>query len=352
MTPDEPVSFGIGQSASGDTPILITGQHTPRFIDLRKAAAALWARTRRPAFQRLAQLTDFKAILNEAGGSAILHEIAGEAAGIEATEIHTAPALACPLQPGQVFCVGMNIAQLFVPEKITGKMPLIREAPSAAPFWWMKAASAVTGPTDDIIHPGAWHTRRLIPEPELGLVIGRPMGPGIASPKAADALTYLAGYCVFNDVSALDIEVERGGDPFAFYMSWSKSYPSFAPLGPVVTLPSGIDPMNLAVGMWINGEQKVRENTASYLWSAQELLEHFAAVVTLWPGDVIACGNLTGEHRIAPGDLVEIDIEKIGRLANRVVASPGETRYRVPEKVTDYARRFTQTVASIGIAKT
>jgi len=352
MNRNKTIGLGMVQQGQEVTPALVIGLDSQRYFDLRKAAAALASRDAHHNFNRLASATDLISVLDQFPDLSILQELAERSDELPGgTEILPVTqggtvALSCPIRPRQVFCVGMNIAQLFVPGKITGKMPLIKEAPYAAPMWWMKAASAVVGPTDDIIHPGAWHTQRLIPEPELGLIIGRAMGPGIASPKAAQALDYLAGYCVFNDVSALDIEFERGGDPFAFNMAWSKSYPSFAPLGPIVTLRFGIDPANLAVSMHINGVQKVKENTSLYLWTPQELVEHFAAVTNLMPGDIIACGNLTGEHRIVPGDVVEVEMEKLGRLSNRVVATPQEVRYTVPDRVTEYARQFSQSIPS------
>jgi len=348
------MSVGLGMVRTGATglpatPVLCVGTGAAqRLYELRGAGAAMAARQPGSGFEPLARAISVTELLAQGVDLAPLQDLASRVHELAEPLAAGTDDLACPITPGQVFCVGMNIAQLFVPGKITGKMPLIKEAPYAAPFWWMKASSAVTGPADDIIHPGAWHTQRLIPEPELGLVIGRPLGPGIASPRAEESLDYLAGYVIFNDVSALDIEFERGGDPFAFNMAWSKSYPSFAPLGPVLTLPFGIEPARLAATMHVNGEQKVDANTADYLWSPQELVEHFAAVTRLMPGDVIACGNLTGEHRIHPGDRVDIEFERLGRLSNRVAATPQEVRYRVPERVTAYARQFTQTIQSLG----
>lgn len=325
-----------------------------RIIDLASAARHLRANGNDEHLQRIAAARTLNELLQVSIPTevfqAILHKQhqlpAGSVIETGTKTFGESPLLACPLEPRQLFCVGMNIAQLFVPGKITGKMPLIKEAPYAAPMWWLKASTSVIGPNAPIIHPGSWHTNRLIPEPELGLIVGKPMGPGIASPRAEKALDYLAGYCVLNDVSALDIEFERGGDPFAFNLSWSKSYPSFAPAGPGITIGAKIDPADLAVIMTINGEVRVRENTATYLWSPQELIEHFASVTILQPGDIIACGNLTGEHRIHPGDTVTISIDKVGTLSNPVEASPDEVRYTVPERVTNYARQFTQTITN------
>jgi 2-keto-4-pentenoate hydratase/2-oxohepta-3-ene-1,7-dioic acid hydratase in catechol pathway len=172
------------------------------------------------------------------------------------------------------------------------------------------------------------------------MIIGRRCGPGIATPSAEEAAKYIAGYVVCNDVSALDLEFDRGGQPFAFNLAWSKSYPSFAPIGPWMVISENFNPTDAAVTLRINGETVVASNTRNYLWTAWELLEYFAAVMVMEPGDVISCGNFPPTKVVWPGDLIEIEIEKIGTLRNPVADSPHETRYRVPKKVTDHAAEF------------
>lgn len=348
---DNSTSLCMLKESGGDRLVLFNPNHRDSFICVSSAASYLVSLGRvdyqpfinvpdisdliRNGFD-LGLLADVFTWKEQLPDEAIINRIPGV--------LGESDALACPIFPRQLFCVGMNIPQLFVPGKITGKLPLIKEAPSAAPMWWMKAASSTVGPHEKIIHPGAGHTNRLIPEPELGLIIGRRLGPGVASPRGKDALSYLAGYCIFNDVSALDIEFERGGDPFAFNMAWSKSYPTFAPTGPGLTLLPGIDPNNIRIDMRINGVTKVQENTGTYLWSVEELIEYFSAVTILEPGDLIACGNLTGEHRIEIGDRIEIEASGIGMLANPVAASGNETSYDVPHRVKEHAENFVQTV--------
>ena len=238
-------------------------------------------------------------------------------------------------RPGKVVCIGLNTEGL-----VGAGVPPIEEMPTAAPFWFYKATTAVIGSGESIIHPGRWHTERLIPEPELGLIISRRCGPGIATPRAEDAAGYIAGYVVCNDVSALDLEFERGGDPFAFNLAWSKSYPTFGPIGPWMVTTEDFNPTDAAVTLRVNGETVVASNTRNYLWNAWELLEYFAAVMVMEPGDVISCGNFPPTRVVWPGDLVEIEIEKIGTLRNPVAGSAQETRYRVPPKVTKQAAEF------------
>ena len=238
-------------------------------------------------------------------------------------------------RPGKILAVGLNI-----PTLVGTGVPLLRELPTRAPFWFYKPPCSVIGPGEPIVHPGEWHTSKLIPEPELALVIGRRCGPGIASPKAEEAASYVAGFTVCNDVSALDIEFERGGDPFAYNLSWGKSYPTFAPLGPWITLTGAVDPGALEVSMDVNGATVLTGNTSSYLWSAWELVEYFSAVTILEPGDVISCGNFSPTHVVWPGDEVAIHIEGVGTLANPVVSAVEETRFRIPEAAALEAARY------------
>ena len=250
-------------------------------------------------------------------------------------------------RPSKIIGIGMNL-----PGLVGGAVPQLDEIPSFAPFWFMKAPSALTGHGHPIIHPGEWHTRKLIPEPEMGLVIGRRCGPGIATPRGEECREYVAGFTIVNDVSALDLEFERGGPPFAFNLSWSKSYPSFAPMGPgLLPMSRSLDPAAFDVVMQVNGEEVVRASTSQMLWSAWELVEYFAAVLILEPGDVISCGNYPPVRHIWPGDQVTIKVGPIGELVNTVVPADPETRFRVPERVTaDASRHRQEQVAAASVA--
>ena len=252
-------------------------------------------------------------------------------------------ALAAPVRPSQVPAVGINTEGL-----VDSALSFLRELPSQAPFWWFKSPHAVVGPGEAIVHPGEFHTRRLIPEPELGIVIGRPLGPGVASPRASEAAAYVAGFTVCNDVSALDIEFERGGDPFAYNLSWSKSYPGFAPIGPAITLTSEIDPLTCPVEMTVNGEPIIASSAAAHLWSVWELIEYFGAVLPLVPGDLIMCGNHPPTKVIEPGDEVQITIGGIGTLRSPVTAMEQPTTFRVPDRAADFARAYHERQAAVG----
>ncbi len=240
-------------------------------------------------------------------------------------------------RPSKVIGIGLNVGGL-----VGGAVPALDELPRFAPFWFMKAPSAVIGSLQPIVHPGRWHTEHLIPEPELGLVVGRRCGPDVATPKGTECAAYVAGFLNFNDVSAIDIEFKRAGPPFAFNLSWSKSYPTFAPLGPALVLNTpDLDPCEMPVRMTVSGETIVSANTRDMLWSPWELIEYFASVLTLEPGDVISCGNFPPVSRdIWPGDEVTVEVGPLGQLTNPVIATSHETRYVIPERVKQEADRY------------
>jgi 2-keto-4-pentenoate hydratase/2-oxohepta-3-ene-1,7-dioic acid hydratase in catechol pathway len=351
MPTGEQIYLAMYDGAQGVAPALFAEGAPNDLIDLHGAAAYFAGAGVKGNHARISEARDIGHLIDLGVDADLLRTYAERKGTLPAgvvvdaggsAKIGTSPKLRLPLHPRQMPCVGMNRAELFQPgqKRSAGKMPQIREAPSFAPMWWLKAVTSVTGPNDPIIHPGDSHTTFLIPEPELALVIGKRLGPGIASPKARDALSYLAGYCIMDEVSALDIEFERGGDPFAFNLAWSKSYPTFAPIGPAILVAGDLDPNNLTVTMQIDGENKLKASTSDYLWSAAELIEHFAAVVILEPGDIIACGNLAGANTVRPGNRIDIEFEHLGLLSNPMVATKQVSDFAVPARASEYARRF------------
>ncbi|MCD6263310.1 fumarylacetoacetate hydrolase family protein [Candidatus Bathyarchaeota archaeon] len=184
------------------------------------------------------------------------------------------------------------------------------------PVFFTKAPTSVIGPYDDVIYPRA--TSQLDYEVELALVLGR-RGKYISRGEAYD---YIAGYMVFNDVTARDLQRR--------HRQWfrGKSLDTFSPMGPyIVTSDEIADPMNLEMGLKVNGETRQRSNTGNMIFKPPEILEVLSAGMTLEPGDVIATGTPSGvgmargpEGLLKPGDVVEAWIEGIGALRNRVVA--------------------------------
>jgi 2-keto-4-pentenoate hydratase/2-oxohepta-3-ene-1,7-dioic acid hydratase in catechol pathway len=198
-----------------------------------------------------------------------------------------------------------------------------KAAPPKQPMILAKATSALCGPADDIVLPP--ETAKLDYEVELAVVIGR-----TARRIHADQVPeYLAGYAAFNDVSARDVQLAQHEDN-AFYRVhfFGKSFDTFAPLGPhLVTtdeIPWG-EPLTLRT--WVNGQIRQDGDTADLYFGIAELVAACSAVLTLHPGDIIATGSpagvayfMTPPGFLRPDDLVECEVGRVGRLANRVRA--------------------------------
>lgn len=157
-------------------------------------------------------------------------------------------------------------------------------------------------------------------EAELAVVIGR-SGKHISQ---EDALDYVAGYTLFNDVSIRDWQLRVKGGQFGA----GKNFDGSGPLGPdLVTSDEVGDPGNLAIRLWVNGEIKQDSSTAEMIFSVPAVIEFVTKFTTLEPGDVIATGTPSGvghfrqpPQYLKAGDSVEMEIEKIGRQTNPVVA--------------------------------
>jgi len=207
-------------------------------------------------------------------------------------------------RPGKIVCVGHNY------HGHTGATP------PAFPDIFAKFANVVIGPDQPIVVTRA--SRQVDYEGELAVVIGT-RAKYIDEAHALDAV---AGYTIFNDVTARDYQKRTS--------QWTlgKSFDSFGPMGPVLVTPDDIgDASNLDLTLWVNGEQYQHTNTRDLIFSIPFLIAYLSQAMTLEPGDVISTGTPsgTGASRtppafLKPGDEVRICIEKIGELANPVVA--------------------------------
>jgi 2-keto-4-pentenoate hydratase/2-oxohepta-3-ene-1,7-dioic acid hydratase in catechol pathway len=190
-------------------------------------------------------------------------------------------------------------------------------APPSEPVIFLKATSAVIGPDAEILLPAAsacvdW-------EGELAVVIGQP-ARGVS---AQDALACVAGYTVANDVSARDFQGERG-QHFV-----GKSCDTFAPLGPALVTADEIpDPQDLGIRTLVSGESMQSARTKEMIFGVAEIIAFVSRLMTLEPGDVLLTGTPAGvgASRTPPrwlrdGDVVEVEIERVGRLRNYVRAS-------------------------------
>lgn len=172
------------------------------------------------------------------------------------------------------------------------------------PILFLKPPTAVIEDGDDFIFPP--QTQELHYEGELGIVISE----RAKSVPVSEADRYIAGYTCANDVTARDLQRMDG--------QWTraKSFDTFCPLGPRIV--KDIDPGVLGITTRVNGQVRQRSTTANMIFNVYELVSFVSGIMTLLPGDVIITGTPPGVGALNPGDTVEIDIERIGTLKNKV----------------------------------
>jgi len=211
-----------------------------------------------------------------------------------------------------VVCLGLNYADHVAEGSKT--LDEVQPLPEH-PIFFTKPPTAINGPYDDIVYPRV--TERLDYEVELALVIGRE-GKYIAE---KDVYDHIAGYSVFNDVSARDLQTRHG--------QWfkGKSIDTFAPMGPYLATPDEVgDPMNLDLWLKVNGVVRQRSNTSRLIFDIPKIVSSLSAGFTLEVGDIIATGTPSGvgsAHELGllkVGDVVEAHIDNIGTIRNSVVS--------------------------------
>jgi 2-keto-4-pentenoate hydratase/2-oxohepta-3-ene-1,7-dioic acid hydratase in catechol pathway len=176
-----------------------------------------------------------------------------------------------------------------------------------SPLIFLKPPTAIINPEETIIYPEM--SRRVDFEGELGVVIKKKA----VRISAAEALDYVLGYTCFNDVTARDLQKVDG--------QWTraKGFDTFAPFGPCIE--TEIDPADVPIETWLNGELKQKSSTTELIFSVKEVISFISHVMTLLPGDIIATGTPAGIGPMNPGDIVEVKIAPIGVLRN-CVAKP------------------------------
>ncbi len=185
------------------------------------------------------------------------------------------------------------------------------------PIFFMKAPTSICGPNDDVIIPKG--SQKTDYEVELGIVIG-----SVARyVSQADARKHVAGYCVVNDVSEREYQIERLGQ-------WTKgkSADTFCPTGPwVVTADEIPDPGKLALWTEVNGERRQNSNTADLIFGVDEIVSYVSQFLTLLPGDVIPTGTPSGVGMgfkppkfLRAGDRMRLSVEGLGEQSQLLVA--------------------------------
>jgi 2-keto-4-pentenoate hydratase/2-oxohepta-3-ene-1,7-dioic acid hydratase in catechol pathway len=227
----------------------------------------------------------------------------GAESAIPLVEVRLGPPIP---DPEKIICLGLNYIE-HAAESGGAKPP-------QSPMFFAKFANSLIGPEDPIVPPKV--TEKVDYEAELAVVIGSP-ARGVSK---AEALAHVAGAMAFNDVSARDLQL---ANPL---WTGGKAIDTFAPCGPaLVTLDELGDLTDLPIRTRVNGEGVQAGNSGEMVFGVAETIAFLSRIMTLVPGDVIATGTPPGvgasrtpQLFLKTGDLVEVEVEGIGRLANRI----------------------------------
>jgi len=249
-----------------------------------------------------------------------IDDIAGKAltaeglAGLAGIDLASLPVVAdpgrlgpCVARTGKFICVGLNYADHAAE---TGA------AIPAEPILFMKATSAITGPNDNVIIPR--NSKKTDWEVELGVVIG---DEALYVPEA-DAMKYVAGYCLINDVSEREFQAERGGQ-------WTKgkSADSFGPIGPwMVTRDEIAEPQDLKMWLSVDGVMRQNGSTRTMIFGVAFLVHYISQFMSLQPGDIISTGTPPGVGLgmkpplfLSAGQTIRLGIDGLGEQTQTTV---------------------------------
>ncbi|KJF72378.1 MULTISPECIES: fumarylacetoacetate hydrolase family protein [Rhizobium/Agrobacterium group] len=257
------------------------------------------------------KVRDLSAHVKDIGGEAISPEGLKKIAAID---LGTLPVLsderigACVAGTGKFICIGLNFSDHAAETGAT--VP-------PEPVIFMKATSAIVGPNDDVVIPRG--SEKTDWEVELGVVIGKTA----KYVSEADALDYVAGYCVSHDVSERAFQTERAGQ-------WTKgkSCDTFGPIGPwLVTKEEITEPQNLGMWLKVNGQTMQDGSSKTMVYGVAHVVSYLSQFMSLHPGDVISTGTPPGvgmgqkpPRYLKTGDIVELGIEGLGSQKQTFVA--------------------------------
>ena len=212
--------------------------------------------------------------------------------------------LLAPCEPSKIVAIGKNYA-----DHVKEMQADFGDAAPEKPILFFKPSTSVNDPEGRVEYPAFSH--RVDFEGELAAVIGRKM----THVKAEDALDYVFGYTICNDITARDIQKSEG--------QWTrgKAVDGFAPVGPRIV--TGLDPAAQTVITRLNGKEKQRGTTDSFITPLPELLAFITESMTLLPGDLVITGTPAGVGPMQVGDVVEVEIPAIGILRNFITAPEG-----------------------------
>ena len=227
------------------------------------------------------------------------------------------------LWPPAIYCAGANYSDHAAEMAKRANRP---EEPNPKtlglkPWHFIKASRTLADPGATVT--ASHYSQKLDWEVELAAVIGKPA----RNVSVEQALDHVAGYTAANDLSARDLSRRpHVPDTSAFKSDWTgqKSFDGACPLGPWIVPAGDIpDPQNLAIKLWVNDAIKQDSNTGKMIYSIAEQIAHLSAGITLHPGDLILTGTPAGvgsarNEFLQPGDVVKIEIERIGVLSNTI----------------------------------
>jgi 2,4-didehydro-3-deoxy-L-rhamnonate hydrolase len=263
------------------------------------------------------QIRDLSGVVPDITGSVLSADGLKKIRGVDPKSLPAAPSGTrlgpCVERVGNFVAVGLNFADHAAE---TGS-PI-----PAEPILFNKAPSCIVGPNDDVILPRA--SQKTDWEVELAIVIGER-----ASYVAAnESLNYVAGYCICNDVSEREYQIERGGQ----WMK-GKGCPTFGPLGPWLVTPDEVgDVQNLGMWLDVNGKRMQTGSTKTMIFDCAQLVSYISHFMILEPGDVITTGTPPGvglgmkpPQFLKAGDVVTLGIDKLGEQRQKVVAYADRT---------------------------
>ena len=255
------------------------------------------------------KVRDLSAIVDDIAGAALLPESLAKIAAIDPAtlpELDAGRIGPCVGKVGKFICIGLNYSDHAAE---TGA-----EVPKE-PVIFMKATSAICGPNDTVLIP-----RKSVKtdwEVELGVIIGK----GGVYIDEADAMDHVAGYCVVNDVSEREFQIERSG-------TWDKGKgcDTFGPIGPwLVTRDEVADPQNLKMWLEVDGHRYQDGSTKTMVFGVQHLVSYVSQFMSLQPGDVISTGTPPGvgmgqkpQTYLKGGETIELGIEGLGQQRQTV----------------------------------
>ena len=244
-----------------------------------------------------------------------------------------------PYRPGQVFCTGANYKKHVVglimgdpsmrtaehdnltPDQLKAQVEAMMDARAKAlPFVFLKLPACVVGPRDEVVLP--YDVEKPDWELELGVVIGK-RAHRVSEDEAMD---YVAGFAVVNDVTARELIFRRDGSAIGADWLSGKSFPTFLPFGPMIVPKSQVrDPYDLSLKLSVNGKVYQDESTSDMMISIERQVAYLASRVVLEPGDLICTGSPYGNGSafgvfLKPGDVMEATIEGLGTQRNVCVA--------------------------------